>query len=95
MQKGILLCIALLFSPLAMATDAPLTLDTAVAPINAEGGLFLVDGIEYTPKGFCPDFQFTDSVVFLTGNPTGECTDAVLLNLRNNATCDVWCQYPL
>ena len=95
MKKGLALCIALFGASLANATDAPLTLDTAIAPLTGQGAMFLVDGIEYTPKEFCPDFQFTDSVVFLSGNPTGECTDAVLLNLRTNTTCDVWCQYPL
>ena len=56
---------------------------------------FIINEIEYSAKSFCPDFTLGDQVIFLTGNPNGSCTDAMIMNARTNQICDVWCQYPL
>ncbi len=92
MKKIFALLIALCLIPAAYAGDDISTIESAV---SLDGGTFVMNGVEFAAKGFCPDFQFGDGVIFLTGNPNGECTEALVQNLRTNQTCDVWCQYPL
>jgi hypothetical protein len=55
----------------------------------------LINGIQYSAKDVCYNFQVGDQVEFLTGDPSGQCTDALIVNMRSNESCDVWCQYPL
>jgi hypothetical protein len=92
MKKSYALVIALLLMSNAHAENEVYTLDSA---IDVDGGNFIVNGVEFAAKNFCHDYQFGDNVVFLSGSPTGACTEALLMNLRNNESCDVWCQYPL
>jgi hypothetical protein len=56
---------------------------------------FIIDGIQYAAKSSCYGFQMGDQVEIPFGNTDGNCTDTWIYNLRNNETCDVWCQYPL
>ncbi len=70
--------------------DEPYFIDSAV---NSEN--LIINGMQFAAKGFCHDYQLGDQVLFLSGDPSGACTEALLMNQRNNETCDVWCQYPL
>lgn len=83
------LLIALLFISSAQAEDIYF-IDSVVDSEN-----LIINGLQFAAKGFCHDYQFGDQVLFLSGDPSGACTDALLMNQRNNETCDVWCQYPL
>jgi hypothetical protein len=56
---------------------------------------FIIDGIQYAAKSACYGFQIGDQVEIPFGTADGNCTDTLIYNLRNNETCDVWCQYPL
>ena len=92
MKKTCALLFALVLIPLAEAGNEVYSVESAV---NVDGSNLIVNGIEFAAKGYCRDYQFGDNVVFLSGDPNGTCTDALLMNLRNNESCDVWCQYPL
>jgi hypothetical protein len=92
MKKTYALIIAFLLASNAYADNDVYAIESSV---DVDGGNLLVNGVEFAAKGFCHDYQFGDSVIFLNGSPEGACTEALLLNLRNNESCDVWCQYPL
>jgi peroxiredoxin len=83
--------ITLLLLPFTLhAADEFYFIDSVVDSIN-----LVINGNQFAAKGFCHDFQFGDQVIFLSGDPDGTCTEALLMNQRTNETCNVWCQYPL
>jgi hypothetical protein len=90
MKKSYALVIALSLMSNAYADNEVYAVESATDGIN-----MIVNGIEFAAKGSCQDYQFGDGVIFLSGDPNGSCTEASLLNMRNNQSCDVWCQYPL
>jgi hypothetical protein len=90
MKKSYALVITLLLMTNAQADNDVYAIESASDGIN-----LLVNGIEFAAKGTCHDYQFGDGVIFLSGDPNGTCSEAVLLNMRNNISCDVWCQSPL
>lgn len=54
--------------------------------------LFVINGEKFEAKSYCFDFEEGDDVVFLSGSPSGLCTSAEILNLRNKKRCRVWCE---
>ncbi len=89
-MRIIILLVALFFSLPCLAVEQVYSIESADHDEN-----FIINEMQYAAKAACPGFLFGDQVVFLTGNPDGSCTESTILNLANNATCEVWCQYPL
>jgi hypothetical protein len=86
----------LLFSLLNLTLCSPLLAESKLIVESAISDTdLLINGIQYSAKDVCYNFQVGDQVEFLTGNPSGNCTEAIILNMRSNESCDVWCQYPL
>lgn len=56
---------------------------------------FLINGIQFAAKTFCPNFEVGDEVVFVDGNPDGSSADATIVDMRSNEACAVWSQSPL
>lgn len=56
---------------------------------------FVINGVQFESRSYCPGFQMGDQVFFLDGAPDGNCTEALIVDQRTNVSCDVWCQYPL
>jgi hypothetical protein len=94
MNKMLLTLIPLLLTSFSLHADPEKSGVYAVDTAMGDQEL-IINGTEFAAKDSCNDFQFGDQVEFLSGDPNGNCTDASLRNLRNNGTCDVWCQYPL
>ncbi|MDR3490958.1 MAG: hypothetical protein P4M12_02805 [Gammaproteobacteria bacterium] len=90
MKKIFLILILLMIQTTAHANDEVYHIESASCAET-----LLINGIEFLAKSYCDDFQFGDEVVFLDGNPDGNCSEANILNLRNNQVCSTWCQTPL
>jgi hypothetical protein len=60
----------------------------------ANNEFLLINGYSFAAKSACHEFEIGDEVVFLSGDPDGSCTEALILNLRTNQACDTWCSSP-
>jgi hypothetical protein len=54
--------------------------------------VFIINGEKFVAKTYCLTFDKGDRVIFIEGSPSGACSSAKLLNLRNDDVCDVWCE---
>jgi hypothetical protein len=84
--------IFLLFASQAFAIDTfeRFVLDTIVHDKN-----LLIGGVAFRAESFCTDYQMGDQLIFLSGDPAGDCTQATVLNLRTDTPCDLWCPTPI
>lgn len=54
--------------------------------------LFIINGERFMAQTYCFGMREGDKVIFLKGSAYGACASAVLLNLRTNKQCKVWCE---
>ncbi len=87
-MKRLTLCILLLISTIVHAED------TYKVESSANDEFLIINGVNFAAKSFCHDFQLGDEVVFMSGDPDGSCTEALIVNLRTNQTCNTWCSTP-
>jgi hypothetical protein len=90
MRTTSLSLILILLLGTALPASASQTIESAIGDQD-----FIIDGIQYSAKSACYGFQMGDQVELPFGNTDGDCTDTLIYNLRNNESCEVWCQYPL
>jgi hypothetical protein len=90
MKKTSLSLLIVILICCAQPALASMTVESAIGDQD-----FIIDGVQYSAKSACYGFQIGDQVELPFGNTDGNCTDTLIYNLRNNETCDAWCQYPL
>ncbi|MES2219114.1 MAG: hypothetical protein V4501_11985 [Pseudomonadota bacterium] len=90
MKKTSLSLLFLLLMSFTLPAVAAFTVESAIGDQD-----FIIDGVQYSAKSACYGFQVGDQVELPFGNTDGNCTETLIYNLRNNETCDAWCQYPL
>jgi hypothetical protein len=94
MKKLFVLLVLLSLSGAAFAShtdeDEPTIVEGAAYGVN-----FLINGVEFAAKTYCPDLQVGDKVVFLEGDPNGNCTEAMVVSERTSEACKMLCQFPL
>lgn len=52
---------------------------------------FTIAGQQFTARNLCHDFEVGDEVEVVAGEPLDICDKAEFKNLRNDNTCEVWC----
>lgn len=60
--------------------------------VSHDDQYFVINGKKYRARTFCYNMLVGDRVIFLEGNEYGNCTTAVITNLRTGETCEVWCE---
>lgn len=60
--------------------------------VSHDDQYFVINGQKYRARTFCYNMLVGDRVIFLEGNEYGNCTTAVITNLRTGETCEVWCE---
>jgi hypothetical protein len=60
--------------------------------VSHDDQYFVINGQNYRARTFCYNMLVGDRVIFLEGNEYGNCTTAVITNLRTGQTCEVWCE---
>lgn len=54
---------------------------------------FIINDAEFEARNrVCRFFEEGDPVVFITGDPEGRCLTAVIQNLSNGQSCELWCR---
>lgn len=53
---------------------------------------FIINGEVFKAKTYCLGWDEGDKVIFVEGSPYGACVSAILFNLWDRETCDVWCE---
>ena len=54
---------------------------------------FIINDHDFEARNrFCRLFEEGDAVIFITGDPEGRCLTAVIQNLSNGQSCEVWCR---
>jgi hypothetical protein len=53
--------------------------------------LFVINGQTFKAQTNCSNLSQGDTVTFTEGDPSGRCQSAVLLNVRTQERCAVWC----
>lgn len=54
--------------------------------------LFIINGEKFEAKTYCFNMEEGDRVIFIEGSALGACASAILVNLRTNNKCEVWCE---
>lgn len=86
-----ILCWFLFASSLSLACDA-LAATSYEIEVSYNDELFIINGEKFEAQAYCFNMEEGDKVIFLEGNPYGACASAILLNLRTQERCDVWCE---
>jgi hypothetical protein len=60
--------------------------------VSDEDQFFMINGHNYKARTFCYNMLVGDRVIFVEGNQYGNCSTAVITNLRTGETCEVWCE---
>jgi|SRR5215813_4071595 len=66
--------------------------ETYVIQASAKDEWFVINNNKYQAKTYCFGFNKGNRVKFIQGSPYGACATAIILNLQNDTTCDVWCE---
>jgi hypothetical protein len=74
-------------SPAASSSSGGYRIDAA-----ANDETFVINGNVFKAKTYCFGFDKGDRVVFAEGNPSGACTSAKFVNMRNGNVCAAWCE---
>lgn len=53
--------------------------------------LFVINNQFFEAKSACAEFEKSDPIMFIDGDPYGDCDTAIILNLINKKRCEVTC----
>lgn len=84
-----------LFALLALAVVAsPAAARTYVIQQARDQTYFIINDHKFESRQprVCRFFEEGDQVTFITGDPEARCLSAVIQNLSNGQTCEMWCR---
>jgi hypothetical protein len=53
---------------------------------------FIINDSNFEARRVCRLFEEGQSVIFITGDPEARCLTAVIQNLNNGQSCELWCR---
>jgi hypothetical protein len=53
---------------------------------------FMINESHFEARRICRLFAEGDQVIFITGDPEARCLTAVIQNLGNGQSCELWCR---